>query len=141
MKHVENENINSTDNHKYRKKVATEKCFILWEIDFMFWNRRFNLLCKSGDFLIKHVNPLELWGQWGYFWTNKSDWISLYASVSKKAKTMQNISSKTVHWVFTSKFIFHYLYLLFIIFIIYFQLSTKVFSTTGTLNWTTDSSV
>ena len=73
----------------YRKNVATDIKFILWEMDFTFWNSKFNLLCKSGGILIKHANPLELRCQWAYFWTNKYGWISLYASVSKKAKTMQ----------------------------------------------------
>ena len=78
-----------TDNHKYRKNIATERNFILLEKDFKFWNLKFNLLCKSGHFLIKSANALEFRGQWGHFGTNKSGWISLYASVSKKAKTKQ----------------------------------------------------
>ena len=70
------------DNYKHRKNIANEKKFILWEMDFKFWNSKFNLLCKWGHFLIKNSNPLELRGQWGHFGTNKSGWVSLHASVS-----------------------------------------------------------
>ena len=45
------------------------------------------------------------------------------------------------YYLFTSQFICHYIYLLFFIFIIYFQPSAIVFSTTGTSYWLTDSSV
>ena len=87
------------------------------------------------------MNLFEVTGQWGHFETNKSCWIRLYASISSKIKNTQNISSKTVHSVFTSKFISHYLYLLFIIFIIYLQSPATVFFTTGTTYRTTGSSV
>ena len=59
----------------------------------------------------------------------------------KKTKAMQNISSETVHLVFTSKFACHYLYLLCINFINYFYSFTTVSPTTRTSYWTIGSSV
>ena len=59
----------------------------------------------------------------------------------KKTKAMQNISSETVHLVFTSKFACHYLYLLCINFINYFHSFTTVSPTTRTSYWTIGSSV
>ena len=52
--------LTQADNHKNRKNVATDKNFVLWEMDFKFQSHKFNLLCKAGYFLIKNANPLEL---------------------------------------------------------------------------------
>lgn len=75
------------------------------------------------------MNLLKLRGQWVHFGTIKSVWISFYGSI----QTVQREVPRS------SKFTCHFSYLLF--FIIYLHSSTKVFSTSGTSYWRTDSSV
>ena len=56
-------------------------------------------------------------------------------------KISSKIAYESIHKnVFPKTYLFNLLYLLFVIFIIYLQSSTKVFSTTGTSHWMTGSS-
>ena len=45
----------------------------------------------------ENMNPLELKGQWGHCGTNKTCWISVFASISYKANNINKISSKKVY--------------------------------------------
>ena len=125
---------NSTTYAKYHLFDIKCEVFELRRSMRLFWNR------KSG--WIKWLNSwVFVYELDGCEFESRCSHIRLYGSISEDTKTILNISSKTVHEVFTPKFICNYLYLLFIIFSIYLQSSTKIFSTTGTSYWTTGSSV
>ena len=45
----------------------------------------------------ENMNPLELKGQCGHCGTNKTCWISIFASISYKNYAINKISSKKVY--------------------------------------------
>ena len=102
---------------------------------------------QNSIYFIRNVNPLKLRGQWDHSGTNKSGWIRLAICLIIFDKsiwfnflgkqTMQNVSSKTVHYVkiylplFVS-FVYHFYYVL--------GIASNFFSAIGTSYGTTGSS-
>ena len=102
---------------------------------------------QNSIYFTRNVNPLKLRGQWDHSGTNKSGWIRLAICLIIFDKsiwfnflgkqTMQNVSSKTVHYVkiylplFLS-FVYHFYYVL--------GIASNFFSAIGTAYGTTDSS-
>ena len=103
---------------------------------------------QNSIFFIRNVNPLKLSSQWDHSGTNKSGWIrlaicfiifdeSICFNFLRKLKLCKMLVPRQC---IMSKFISHYLYLLFIIFIIYWESPAFFFSAIGTSYGTTGSS-
>ena len=70
-----------TDNHNFRKNVATDEKYILGKMSLKFQNFKSDISCKLAFYIFFVINweSLELRCQWD---TSTSGWIRLYASIS-----------------------------------------------------------
>ena len=60
-----------TDNHKYRKSVATKKSIIFKKMGLKFHNPKFNFFAKKHLFCL-YANFLDFRGQYSHSETSKS---------------------------------------------------------------------
>ena len=107
-----------------------------------FRNPKFNILSKKKSFFIKwqpfgvqrSIRPC--WNKWK--WWNRT--VVRCFNFLRKKNYVHKSSSRNSTLSLTSKYSWNHLYL-FIIFIIYLESFTKVFSTTWTSHWISGSSV